>query len=203
MPPLLGCIILFLVQVKGERILNFKEASSKGVLWASILMTAAATQLGSVLTNDAIGIKVWLSDMLSPIANGLPVIGLILFFIAWAVIETNFSSNIVTTTVVSAVALSVDVYKRQMQGIRQNPVIQFAGIADEIRVGQPFFFRHEKICVAADPVGQISPSIFGDGQPVDQLLPGAGVMSGRGIRRNPDPFFGPYGHEEFLQCIPP
>ncbi|MCJ7836995.1 anion permease [Cuneatibacter sp. NSJ-177] len=107
MPPLLGCIILFLVQVKGERILNFKEASSKGVLWASILMTAAATQLGSVLTNDAIGIKVWLSDMLSPIANGLPVIGLILFFIAWAVIETNFSSNIVTTTVVSAVALSV------------------------------------------------------------------------------------------------
>lgn len=33
--------------------------------------------------------------------------GLILFFIAWTVIETNFSSNIVTTTVVSAVALSV------------------------------------------------------------------------------------------------
>lgn len=32
---------------------------------------------------------------------------MILFFMTWAVIETNFSSNIVTTTVVSAVALSV------------------------------------------------------------------------------------------------
>lgn len=61
MPPLLGCVILFVVQIDGERILNFKEVTSKGILWGSI----------------------------------------------WAVVETNFSSNIVTTTVVSAVALSV------------------------------------------------------------------------------------------------
>ena len=33
--------------------------------------------------------------------------GMILFFMTWAILETNFSSNIVTTTVVSAVALSV------------------------------------------------------------------------------------------------
>lgn len=107
MPPLLGCIILFLCIDKGERLLDFKEASTKGVLWASILMTGAATQLGACMTNDAIGINTWLSDVLSPIANGLPAIGLILFFMTWCVLETNFSSNIVTTTVVSAVALSV------------------------------------------------------------------------------------------------
>ena len=32
---------------------------------------------------------------------------MIMFFMAWALIETNFSSNIVTTTVVSSVALSI------------------------------------------------------------------------------------------------
>ena len=107
MPPLLGCIILFVVRVDGESIMNFKETVSKGVLWGSVLMTAAATQLGSCLTNEDVGISSWLTGALEPLTANLPVIGLILFFMTWAVIETNFSSNIVTTTVVSAGALSV------------------------------------------------------------------------------------------------
>lgn len=107
MPPLLGCIILFVTRVNGDRILNFKEASTKGVLWGSILMTGAATWLGSCLTNADIGISTWLTDTLSPLTASLPVMGMILFFMTWAILETNFSSNIVTTTVVSAVALSV------------------------------------------------------------------------------------------------
>lgn len=107
MPPLLGCILLFVLQVDGERLLNFKEASTKGILWGSILMTAAATQLGSSLTNADIGISEWLTNVLQPLTSNLPVMGMILFFMTWALLETNFSSNIVTTTVVSAVALSV------------------------------------------------------------------------------------------------
>lgn len=107
MPPLLGCIILFITRVDGEQLLNFKEATTKGVLWGSILMTGAATWLGSCLTNADIGISAWLTETLSPLTAALPVTGMILFFMTWAVLETNFSSNIVTTTVVSAVALSV------------------------------------------------------------------------------------------------
>ena len=107
MPPLLGCIILFITKVDGERILNFKEASTKGVLWGSILMTGAATWLGSCLTNADVGISDWLTASLSPLTAALPVTGMIMFFMLWALLETNFSSNIVTTTVVSAVALSV------------------------------------------------------------------------------------------------
>ena len=107
MPPLLGCIILFIARDKGQPIMNFREVMTKGVLWASIIMTGAATMLGSALTHNGMGVKEWLSGMLAPIAGGLPAFGLILFFVAWCILETNFSSNIVTTTVVSAVALSV------------------------------------------------------------------------------------------------
>lgn len=107
MPPLLGCILLFITRVDGERILNFKEGVTKGILWGSILMTGAATWLGSCLTNADIGISDWLTASLSPLTAALPVTGMILFFMLWALLETNFSSNIVTTTVVSAVALSV------------------------------------------------------------------------------------------------
>ncbi len=107
MPPLLGCILLFIVKVDDERILNFKEVTTKGVLWGSILMTGAATWLGSCLTNADVGISDWLTNTLSPLTASLPVIGMVCFFMTWAVVETNFSSNIVTTTVVSAVALAV------------------------------------------------------------------------------------------------
>lgn len=107
MPPLLGCVLLFLIRTDGERILNFREAAAKGVLWGSVLMTGAATWLGSCLTNADVGISAWLTATLSPVTAGLPAAGMILFFMLWAVAETNFSSNIVTTTVVSSVALSV------------------------------------------------------------------------------------------------
>lgn len=107
MPPLLGCIILFILKDKGERIMNFKEVTSKGILWGSILMTGAATWLGACLTNKDVGISEWLTATLQPLTANMPLTSMILFFMTWAIIETNFSSNIVTTTVVSAVALSV------------------------------------------------------------------------------------------------
>lgn len=107
MPPLLGCIILFMVKIDGQRILEFKEVTNKGILWGSILMTGAATWLGACLTNKTIGLSAWLTNTLSPLTAGLSVTGMIMFFMTWAILETNFSSNIVTTTVVSSVALSV------------------------------------------------------------------------------------------------
>lgn len=107
MPPLLGCIILFILKDKGERIMNFREVTSKGIFWGSILMTGAATWLGSCLTNKDVGISAWLTSTLQPLTANMPLTSMILFFMTWAILETNFSSNIVTTTVVSAVALSV------------------------------------------------------------------------------------------------
>ena len=107
MPPLLGCIVLYILKDDGERIMSFREVTTKGILWGSVLMTGAATWLGSCLTNEEVGISAWLTDSLEPLTAAMPITVMILFFMTWAIVETNFSSNIVTTTVVSAVALSV------------------------------------------------------------------------------------------------
>ncbi|MBQ6013715.1 MAG: anion permease [Firmicutes bacterium] len=106
-PPLLGCIILFLARPAGRQILEFREASTKGVMWGAVLMTAAATIVGATLTNADLGISAWLSSVMSPLAGRLTPGLLVLFFVTWAVVETNFSSNIVTTTVVSSVVIAV------------------------------------------------------------------------------------------------
>lgn len=107
MPPLLGCIILFLVKFDGKQVLSFKEAMTKGVMWGGIFMTGAATLVGGCLTDANIGINTWLSGVMQPIASGLSPALLVIFFVVWTIIETNFSSNIVTTTVVSSIALAV------------------------------------------------------------------------------------------------
>lgn len=105
MPPILGCIILFLITIDNKTILNFKEVTSKGIMWGSILMTGAATLIAGVLQN--VGVTDFLSKEISPFANNLSSFGIVLFFVAWVVIQTNFFSNIVTTTVVSTVAISL------------------------------------------------------------------------------------------------
>lgn len=107
MPPLLGCIILFLVKFDGKQVLNFKEAMTKGVMWGGIFMTGAATLVGGCLTDNNIGINTWLSGIMKPFASTLSPALLVIFFVVWTIIETNFSSNIVTTTVVSSIALAV------------------------------------------------------------------------------------------------
>lgn len=106
-PPLLGCLILFIIQVDGKPIMSFAESVTKGISWASIVMTGVAAELGSALTGDAMGIEKFLTNVLGPVAKGLPEILLVLFFVAWCVIETNFSSTIVTITIVSSIVLSV------------------------------------------------------------------------------------------------
>ncbi len=107
MPPLVGCIILFLASADGKQILSFRDGVTKGIMWGSVLMTAAATLIGACLTNADIGISTWLSGVMAPAAEGLSATMLVLFFAVWTVLETNFSSNIVTTTVVSSVVITV------------------------------------------------------------------------------------------------
>ena len=105
MPPILGCIILFLITVDNKPILNFKEVSSKGIMWGSILMTGAATLIAGVLKD--VGVTDFLSVVISPLANNLSAFGIVIFFVTWVVIQTNFFSNIVTTTVVSTIAVTL------------------------------------------------------------------------------------------------
>ena len=66
MPPLLGCIILFVVRADGESIMNFKETVSKGVLWGSVLIGLFSFWLNSFYSGKMLGYGSWaqLKDIL-------------------------------------------------------------------------------------------------------------------------------------------
>lgn len=104
-PPLIGASLLCLLTLGGKPLLDFKEAVSKGVDWSSIIMAAGTLALGSAMTNKTVGITTWITQSLSPLLQSASTIMLVVFLITWAALQTNLSSNMVTVTVVTAIAI--------------------------------------------------------------------------------------------------
>lgn len=105
MPPILGIILYSVISIDNKPILNFSEAMKKGVQWSSVIMAAGTLAIGNAMTHPQIGLSNYLIDVLSPLLKNMSPILLILAFTSWACIQTNFSSNMVTVTVVTTVAI--------------------------------------------------------------------------------------------------
>lgn len=103
-PPLLGVVALCIITVNEKPLLNISDGI-KNVPWPALIMTAATLTLGATITNDDVGIKQFLADTLSQNLLGFAPIILVLIFTIWASIQTNLSSNMVTVTVVTNVAI--------------------------------------------------------------------------------------------------
>lgn len=107
MPPLLGAVLLAIITAEGKPLLDFKEAMSKGVPWASLIMVSGTLALGAAMTDQGVGLTAWISGRIEPLALGMPTAALVILFIAWSALQTNLSSNMVTATVVTTVAMPV------------------------------------------------------------------------------------------------
>lgn len=105
MPPLLGVVLMSIITTDGQPLLDFKKAMSNGIPWASLIMVAGTLTIASALTNEAIGITNWISAQMTPLTQSLSPLALIFLFLLWASVQTNLSSNMVTVTVVTSIAL--------------------------------------------------------------------------------------------------
>lgn len=106
-PPMIGAIAMFMISIDGKPLLNFKEAMSKGIQWGGLVMAAATLAVGSAMTNADIGLTAWLSGVIEPVLSGLSPTLVVLVFALWTYAMTNACSNMVTTTVVCAVAIPI------------------------------------------------------------------------------------------------
>ncbi len=106
-PPVVGIVLYSIAKFDGEKVLNFADGMKNGIPWSSLIMAGATLALGAGLTSDAIGLKTYLVDILSPILATISPSVLVLIFVAWACVQTNLSSNMVTVTVVTNVAIPI------------------------------------------------------------------------------------------------
>lgn len=105
MPPILGVVLYSIISFKGKPLLNFAEGMKKGVQWSSVIMASGTLAIGAAMTNGKIGLSDYLITVLSPVLSTITPIFLVLAFTIWSCIQTNFSSNMVTVTVVTTVAI--------------------------------------------------------------------------------------------------
>lgn len=108
MPPLLGTILLCVLQVEGEPLLKLKDGM-KSVPWPSLLMAASALALGSAMTDQAIGLSEFIKTLIGPLVQSLEGMHLAAVLISVCAIMTNVGSNMVTVTILSTVALPIAV----------------------------------------------------------------------------------------------
>jgi len=107
MPPLLGVVLMSILRVEGKPLLNFNEAMTKGVSWPSLIMAASTLAIGAAITDKTIGLTAFLTSTIKPITHNMPVLLLIILFVTWAAIESNFSSHMVSAQLVATVAVPV------------------------------------------------------------------------------------------------
>jgi len=106
-PPLVGAMVLAFIRVDGEPLININQAISKGVFWPSLLIVAATLSLGSVLARPEMGVVPLIEEFLTPLISQLAPILMVFVFLLWAALQTNFSSNLVTVSVVTTIAITI------------------------------------------------------------------------------------------------
>lgn len=104
-PPLVGAVALCLITIDGKPLMGFKDTMQKGVEWGSVMMAGATLALGTAMTNGDIGLTAWLSASISPMLTNISPLSLVAVFAIWAACMTNVASNMVSVTVVCAVAI--------------------------------------------------------------------------------------------------
>lgn len=106
-PALIGVVAMSIIKVDNKPLVSIGEACKKGVPFSSLIMCAGTLALSSAITNDSIGIKLFLINNMSSVLSNLSPILLLIIFSLWAMIQTNVSSNMVTATVVTTIAVPI------------------------------------------------------------------------------------------------
>lgn len=148
LPAILATLALCIIRVDKKPLVNLQDAFKNGIPWSSLIMCASTLILGSAMTSDSVGLKTFLQNNLSGSLGGVPAVVLLIIFGAWAMLQTNVSSNMVTATLVSAVASSVIVSTGV--NINLNAVICIIGCLSAYAFATPPSMPHIAIVAGSD-----------------------------------------------------
>jgi sodium-dependent dicarboxylate transporter 2/3/5 len=144
LPPMAGLVVLAIVTSEGKPLLDFVDSMKNGVPWAGVFMACSILALGSIMTMEEVGLISYLTAMLSPLTQNLSSWLFLLLIVAWAILQTNFSSNMVTLTVVYTVAMPLAI-----AGGHGNPAITacLLGASASLAFASPAATAHVSIAV--------------------------------------------------------
>lgn len=109
LPPLLATIMLASVSIEDEPLVNLSQAFSQGVHWQSMLLVGATLALGAVLSNVKIGVVHVIQQLFAFSFEQVTPFVLVVIFVTWAGLQTNFTSNLVTVSFVTTILVTLHV----------------------------------------------------------------------------------------------
>lgn len=104
---IIAVVLLAVIKVDGTHVLDLKRAFIEGVNWNVIFLAAACVLMGSVVTNEAVGLSQFVLSMIGPITQTLSPAILLLFLVALTSLLTNFTSNMTAMILMLSVGLSL------------------------------------------------------------------------------------------------
>ncbi len=104
-PSLLAVSVLCMLRVEGEEVLSFHKAIREGVPWEAMVMVGAVTAVGAAMSNPSIGLTDYLTGILEPLVASMPPAVFVLTIALITVLMTNLTSNVVTGTLLYAIAM--------------------------------------------------------------------------------------------------
>lgn len=104
-PPIVALLILQLVRLEDDKpVLSYKDALAN-VNWNTVVFIGCIMCVGAAVSNEASGIKDWLTLVMEPVFAHVPAAVFTLIIVAVGVILTNFISNAVAVAIMLAIAL--------------------------------------------------------------------------------------------------
>lgn len=159
-PPLLGVVLLSIIRIEGKALVEIPKAMKEGVYWPSLLLVAATLALGSMIAREDVGIVALLENVMTPIFVNLPAFSIVLIFVAWAGIQTNLSSNLVTVSVVSAIAIAL-AQSATSFGANSAIIAVFIGFMASMAMMTPPAMPYVAISVGANWISSRNAFIYG------------------------------------------
>lgn len=104
-PPLVGTVVMAILNIEGKPLLNFKDALSNGVSWPTLLMSTGTLALGGALTNQKVGLLNVIQTGMGSLIKGQSLALVVVLFIVWTALECSFSAHIMTVQVVVSLAV--------------------------------------------------------------------------------------------------
>lgn len=94
--PVLAVCLLCVLRVDGKPVVNFGEIAAR-IPMPVVLFTGCIALMGTVINLPSTGISVWVTWLLSPLAEHLSPLALLFVLTVLAMVMTNFCSNTVVT----------------------------------------------------------------------------------------------------------
>ena len=118
---LLGVAVLTVIRVNGKRLMSGNDMMKNGVMWNLVCLVGMFSILGSAMTNEEIGIRAWLIEIIGPLFSNASLPILVVMVVVIVTIATNVVNGLPCVLATTAIVMPFVCQMAQNSGI--NPSV--------------------------------------------------------------------------------